>query len=79
MKTKIQKWGNSLAVRLPKSITQEQALEAGLGVNVLVKDGQIVIEPLAEEITLESLLSTIKSGHIHGETDWGETKGNEIW
>lgn len=79
MKTKIQKWGNSLAVRLPKSITEQKELREGLGVSVLLKDNQIVIEPVTENLSLESLLSKVSDKNLHQETDWSDMVGNEIW
>jgi antitoxin MazE len=79
MKTTIQKWGNSLAVRLPKSITEQKSLREGLGVSVLLKNNKIVIEPNAEDISLDSLLVTISSENMHSETDWGDIRGNEVW
>lgn len=79
MKTKIQKWGNSLGVRLPKSITEQKALKAGAGVSVIINNNQIVIEPLEEEMSLESLLSTVTKANLHEETEWSEARGNEIW
>jgi antitoxin MazE len=79
MKTKIQKWGNSLGVRLPKSIAEQKALKAGLGVSVLIQNNQIVIEPIVEEMSLDSLMSTVHSKNIHNATDWTEARGNEVW
>lgn len=79
MKTKIQKWGNSLGVRLPKSITEQKALKAGLGVSVVIKDGQIVIEPATEDLSLESILAEINEDNLHHETEWSEAHGNEVW
>ena len=79
MKTKIQKWGNSLGVRLPKSITEEKSLKEGLGVSVVIKNGQIVIEPAEEDVTLESLLADVSADNLHKETKWSDVRGNEIW
>ena len=79
MKTKIQKWGNSLGVRLPKSITEQKALREGAGVSVVLKDDRIVIDPVEEELSLDSLLSMISSENTHAETDWAGARGNEIW
>lgn len=79
MKTKIQKWGNSLGVRLPKSITEQKSLKAGTGVFVVLKNDQIVIEPMEEEMSLESLLSSVSKANLHEETEWSEARGNEIW
>lgn len=79
MKTKIQKWGNSLGVRLPKNITESKSLREGSGVSVVLKNNQIVIEPVDEETSLSSLLSEITAENLHGETEWSEAQGNEIW
>ncbi|MEX0918488.1 MAG: AbrB/MazE/SpoVT family DNA-binding domain-containing protein [Candidatus Paceibacterota bacterium] len=79
MKTKIQKWGNSLGVRLPKSIAEQKSLREGLGVSVVLKNNQIVIEPTAEEFSLESMLAEINTNNLHDETNWSETRGNEVW
>lgn len=79
MKTKIQKWGNSLGVRLPKNITEQKSLKDGLSVNVLLRNNQIVIEPVDEEITLSGLLSDITDSNLHSESDWGKKVGAEIW
>lgn len=79
MKTKIQKWGNSLGVRLPKSIAEQKSLQAGLSVSVVLKNDQIVIEPMVENFSLESMLAQIDSNNLHNETDWSDARGNEIW
>ena len=79
MKTKIQKWGNSLGVRLPKSITEQKSLRAGLGVSVVLKNDQIVIEPVAEDFSLESMLAEIDANNLHSETEWSDARGKEVW
>lgn len=79
MKTKIQKWGNSLGVRLPKAIAEQKSLREGLGVTVVLKNNQIVLEPDTEETSLATLLDGINSENVHGETEWAEARGNEVW
>jgi len=79
MKTKIQKWGNSLGVRLPKSITEEKSLRAGTGVSVRIKNNQIVIEPVEDELSLASMLAEVSTNNLHRETDWSDARGNEVW
>jgi antitoxin MazE len=80
MKTKIQKWGNSLAVRLPKSVVQQKSLTEGEGVLVTVKDGIIVIEQLKKpKYTLDELVSQITPENRHDEIDWGRPVGKEVW
>ena len=79
MKTKIQKWGNSLGVRLPKSITEQKSLKAGLSVSVLIQNNQIVIEPIVEEMSLSSMMASVTPKNLHKETEWSEARGNEVW
>ena len=79
MKTKIQKWGNSLGVRLPKNITHQKDLREGAGVSIVIKNDQIVIEPVRKEVSLSSLLSKITDENTHEATKWGTARGNEVW
>jgi antitoxin MazE len=80
MKTKIQKWGNSLAVRLPKSVVEQKSLVEGEGVSVAIKDGVITIEQIKKpKYTLNELVSKITPENRHAEIDWGEPVGKEIW
>ena len=80
MLTKIQKWGNSLALRIPKAFALDAQLEKGSLVEVSLVDGQIVIKPIAQESwTLEQLLDGVTSKNLHRETDTGDAIGNEVW
>lgn len=80
MQTKVQKWGNSLALRIPKTFASDAQLENNSLVNISMTDGQIVIKPVKKSVwTLEELLSGINESNIHSEVDTGEVKGNEIW
>lgn len=79
MKTKIQKWGNSLGVRLPKAITELKSLHDGHSVRVVLKDNQIVIESVEDSILLEALLAKVTQSNLHTETEWSEARGKEIW
>ena len=80
MKTKIQKWGNSLALRIPKSFTTEIGLDSNSPVDVLLEEGKIVIVPETKsEFSLEQLLSGITEDNLHSEIDTGAPVGKEIW
>jgi antitoxin MazE len=80
MLTKVQKWGNSLALRIPKAFALDAQLENDSTVEVSLVDGQIVIKPISTPVwTLEQLLSGVNSSNIHHETDTGDAVGNEIW
>jgi antitoxin MazE len=80
MKAKIQKWGNSLAVRIPKSFAVQTKIEQDTIVDLTLVDGKIIVEPEKKKplFTLEELLSEISEENIHSETDWGEPVGKEI-
>ena len=80
MLTKVQKWGNSLALRIPKAFALDAQLENDSVVEVSLVDGQIVIKPItAPTWTLEQLLSGVNSNNLHHETDTGDAVGNEVW
>jgi antitoxin MazE len=80
MLTKVQKWGNSLALRIPKAFALDAQLENDSVVEVSLVDGHIVIKPVAtSKWSLEQLLSGVKSNNIHRETDTGDAVGNEVW
>lgn len=80
MLTKVQKWGNSLALRIPRAFALDAQLENDTIVEVSLVDGQIVIKPVpAQSWTLDKLLSGVNSENIHHETSTGDALGNEIW
>lgn len=80
MLTKVQKWGNSLALRIPKAFALDAQLENDSVVEVSLVNGQIVIKPIQSPTwTLEKLLAGINNENIHHETDTGNAIGNEVW
>ena len=79
MTTRIAKWGNSLGLRLPKSVTQAARIDEGDRVDVTVKNGAIVIRPSRQTYSLDALVSQITPKNRHGETDWGTPAGVETW
>lgn len=80
METKIQKWGNSLGIRLPKSVTQGHELAAGSVVRVTTKDKKIILERVEKpSATIDELVASITKDNLHQEINWGKARGNEIW
>ena len=77
--TRISKWGNSLGLRLPKSVALEAQLDEGDTVAVSVRNGAIVIRPSRPTYSLDELVSKITSANRHDEDDWGAPAGNEAW
>jgi antitoxin MazE len=80
MRTRIQRWGNSLALRIPKSLAAESHLEQGLLVEVSLLDGKLLVTPLRPPaISLEELLQGITPENLHRAVDTGPAVGNEAW
>jgi antitoxin MazE len=80
MLTKVQKWGNSLALRIPKAFALDAQLENDSFVEITIVEGQIIITPVAAPSwTLEELLSGINRNNLHREVDTGFATGNEAW
>ena len=80
MRTRIQKWGNSLALRIPKSFAAEAHLEQDSLVDVSLVDGKLVVVPVTESaLTLEHLLAGVTEQNLHREVDTGHAIGNEMW
>jgi antitoxin MazE len=77
--TQIAKWGNSLALRLPKWVALEVRLDEGDTVDVSVKNGAIVISPSRPTYSLEQLVARITPRNRHEESDWGAPVGHEVW
>jgi len=80
MRTRVQKWGNSLALRIPKSFAAEVGLKKETSVEVSMVDGKLVIAPITERYpTLKQLLANITEDNLHREVDTGMAMGNETW
>ena len=80
MKTRVQKWGNSLALRIPKSFANEVGLRRETPVEVSLSDGKLVITPETKpKPTLKQLLAKVTKENLHHEVDTGVTVGNEAW
>ena len=80
MKVQIQKWGNSLALRIPRSFAVESQVTQGSVVEVSLTQGQIVVTPIREEeFTLDDLLSRVTKSNIHDEINVEGPIGKEAW
>jgi len=79
MVTKIQKWGNSLALRIPKSYADEIHLREGSSVDLNIEENKIIISPKKKKrknkYTLEELLAKVKPENLYGEMDFGPPLG----
>lgn len=79
MYTTIQKWGNSRAIRLPRSILEKAGLEEKDHVELVVKDGSIVIIPIKKHLTLKERAAGYDKVYKSEEWDTGKPSGKEIW
>lgn len=80
MKTRLAKWGNSLAVRIPKPVAVAAKLRKGDDLEVDVEGpGRVRIRKPKRKPTLEQLVAGITPENQHSETDWGELVGKELW
>src|SRR5947209_18937836 len=79
MVVQIQKWGNSLAVRIPKQLAKEAKLEEGSEVNLHEEAGKLILDRVEQDPSLTELLSRITPDNLHDEADFGSPRGKEIW
>jgi antitoxin MazE len=80
MKTRVQKWGNSLALRIPKAFAEEAGLSANTAVELSLVDGGLIVRPVAPQApTLEELLRGVTADNLPGEWDTGPATGKELW
>ena len=80
MQARIQKWGNSLAVRIPKTLAAEAQLTQEAVVELAVAKGKLIIAPIKKQkYKLEELVSKITDENLHKEDIWGPAVGSEVW
>ncbi|MGJ3237166.1 MAG: AbrB/MazE/SpoVT family DNA-binding domain-containing protein [Anaerolineae bacterium] len=80
MLAKIQKWGNSLALRIPKAFAEETGIDKNSAVEIRVVDGEIHIVPVRDNrYNLADLLAEVTEDNLHEEVDTGNAMGNESW
>jgi antitoxin MazE len=83
MKIEFLKWGNSLALRVPKTFAQEVGAAEGKRADMTVENGALVVKVARPKrrrrYSLEHLTNAITPENRHGETGWGPPRGNEAW
>ena len=80
MNVSIQKWGNSLALRIPSSLAKDIHLHRGSQVEVGVVNGNIMVKPaMRKKYALSQLLKGVSKSNLHSEQDWGAPLGKEAW
>ena len=78
-RVQITKWGNSLAVRIPKPAAETAKLKQGDEIEVVASPGKVELRSLHKKPTLAELVRKITPENRHDETDWGQAVGREVW
>ena len=79
MRTKVGRWGNSLAVRLPNAFVQDMSLAEGTSLSISQEGDRLVLHPEYGRPVLDTLVAGITEDNLHSETDWDQTAGAELW
>jgi len=80
MRTRIQKWGNSLAVRIPRAFAADAGIDRDTQVEIGLFEGAITVKPVVDAgLDLAALVAGITPDNLHSEIDFGESVGREAW
>jgi antitoxin MazE len=80
MHVRVQKWGNSLAVRIPKPLAEDAEVKEGAVLNLAVSEGKVVATPVQKKkLSLKQFLAKVDKKNLHAEVDSGLPVGHEIW
>lgn len=80
METRVKKWGNSLALRIPRPLAAEAGLDDDSLVELSLVDGNLVVSPLPQvKYSLDHLLAQVTEDNVHSEVDTGPAVGGEAW
>ncbi|MHB1306102.1 MAG: AbrB/MazE/SpoVT family DNA-binding domain-containing protein [Limisphaerales bacterium] len=80
MMTSIQRWGNSLAIRIPRAFAAETRLRDGSQVELSLKGGALVVRPVRRsKLVLSDLLEKVTPSNRHDEVSTGDSVGQEVW
>ena len=79
MQVRVQKWGSSLAVRIPKPLAEDANVKEGTVLNLAVSEGKVVATPVeGKKLSLKQLLAKVTRKNLHAEVDFGPSVGREI-
>jgi antitoxin MazE len=78
------RWGNSLAVRIPKALADDLKVSDGKQAEIKVENGTLVLRPIVKpgrrpHYTLDELLSGMTKDNVPQEVDWGPPRRKEAW
>lgn len=78
MTATIQKWGNSLALRIPKAVAQQIQIQEGDFVFLKVGTAGLTVKAIPKRLELDDLLNKVMPENVHLESDWGADRGREV-
>ncbi len=76
---KLVRWGNGMAIRIPKALLRDANLQEGDTLSLTVRSGTIIAKPVKTKPVLEDLLAKVTPENVHGEAEWGTPRGKEAW
>lgn len=79
MRTKVQKWGNSLAIRIPKVFADQLGMEHDREVDLVLHNERLIVKVAAERYSLHDLLDRVCEGNLPSEISTGKPVGREVW
>ena len=79
MKTSVARWGNSLALRIPRGVAAKSRLVEGVEVELAVKADGFVVRRSAPTYELSALLAGVRPANRHAEIATGSARGGEVW
>lgn len=79
MRGKVQKWGNSLAVRIPRAFAEQLGVDDDSEVELVIGDDGLLVRPIARRYVLSELLEQVTDANVHEEVTTGERIGREQW
>jgi antitoxin MazE len=80
MRTRVQTWGNSLALQIPKPLAAEVGLKDNSPVELSLCEGKLIIAPSTEPtVSLDGLLAKVTKKNLHREVDTGRARRAEVW
>jgi antitoxin MazE len=80
MRIRVQKWGNSLVVRIPKPLAEDARVEEGTVLSLAVAEGQVIATPVKKrKQSLQQMLAKVSRKNLHTEVESGAPVGREVW
>lgn len=79
IRTKVQKWGNSLAIRIPKGFADQLGVEHDREVDLVLEGDRLIVKLASERYSLSDLLAQVSEDNIPNEVSTGAPQGREAW